>query len=132
MGVITADRIREFARLEYIEPARRRGAATVRVVVGDVHRSLKLKNLAPSVSSALLSRKFLHSNQLELAEPPSGRSTRSAYTYRLLDGNGLPSGQESSPSNFYKYRGVGKELFAKLGGGETFIRKERAAWGRGE
>ena len=31
-----------------------------------------------------------------------------------------------------KFRGIAKEVFESLGGGEAFIRSEREAWGSGE
>ena len=34
------------------------------------------------------------------------------------------------PESYASYtRGLGKEMWAKLGGGERFLRKERASWG---
>ncbi len=33
------------------------------------------------------------------------------------------------PKNYTAYmRGLGKEMWAKLGGGDKFLRKERASW----
>lgn len=70
-----ADQVKEFARNQYIEPARRRGEATVRIVAGDVHRALRFVNRVPTVCTALRSTGFLRNNGLILEKregPPSG------------------------------------------------------------
>lgn len=120
-----ASKIREFVRREYIEPARRRGDATVEILVGDVHRSMHLQNLAPNVCQALSGRKFLQENHLILEKrdgPPSGLSTTVRFVYRI----GSPrdsSSQTESP--LLSLRGIARDIFRDLGGGEAFIRKER-------
>jgi hypothetical protein len=53
-----ADEIREYVKKAYIERARRRGATTVTVRTGDVHRALELVNRMPAVCSALEAAKF--------------------------------------------------------------------------
>jgi hypothetical protein len=64
--------------------------------------------------------------------PPSGMSTTVIFTYRLKD----ETGQTSSPPTewpFLRLRGIGKDVFQSLGGGEAFIRKEREQfYGPGE
>jgi hypothetical protein len=37
-----ADQVREHVRHQYIEPARRRGDSTVRIVAGDVQKAVRL------------------------------------------------------------------------------------------
>ena len=121
------DRVREFARLKYIEPAKARHESTVRIVAGEVHKAVQLSNRVPLVCQALKSRKFLNENDLVLEKregPPSGMGTTVAYTYRLLNDDR----KEANPQPewpFLKLRGVAKEVFTSLGGGEAFIQKER-------
>jgi hypothetical protein len=51
-------------------------------------------------------------------------STTVIFTYRLTDEAGQTS-SESAESLFLQLRGIGKDVFQSLGGGEAFIRKER-------
>jgi hypothetical protein len=122
-----ADRVRDYARREYIEPARARRQPTVRVVAGEVQKAVHLSNRVSLVCQALKSHKFLAENHLLLEKwegPPSGMSTTVTFTYRVLDTVQQPSMQpEEWP--FKKLRGVAKEVFGSLGGGEAFLREER-------
>jgi len=123
----SADVIRAFAVREFVEPARRQGRKSVRVVAGDVHRGLKLKNRVPSVCTALASKTFLRKNRLVIeavSGPPSGMGTRVTYTYRLLDED--PGDENVGASDFRKLRGLLKTGLASIGGGEAFLRRERA------
>jgi hypothetical protein len=121
-----SDRIRDYVRREYIEPARRRREVAVRIVAGDVHRALHLTNRVPVVCSALSSKGFLKENRLEMNRegPPSGLSTTVVFTYRFANED---SGKSPKPSRspFYSFRGIAKDVFQALGGGEAFIRSER-------
>jgi hypothetical protein len=127
MPVTHADRVRDYARREYIEPARKRRQSMVRVVAGEVQKGVHLSNRVSLVCQALKSHKFLAENHLLLEKwegPPSGMSTTVAFTYRVLDTALQPSTQpEEWP--FKKLRGVAKEVFRNLGGGEAFLREER-------
>jgi len=127
MPITHADRVRDYARREYIEPARARRQATVRVVAGEVQKAVRLSNRVSLVCQALKSNKFLTENHLLLEKwegPPSGMSTTVAFTYRVLDDIQPPAAQpEEWP--FRKLRGVAKEVFDSLGGGEAFLRNER-------
>jgi hypothetical protein len=122
-----ADRIRELARTEYIEPARTRHESIVRIVAGNVQKAAGLSNRVPLVCQALKSSKFLDENHLVLEKwegPPSGLSTTVTFTYRLLnDEERKPAPRLEWP--FMKLRGLAKDVFRSLGGGETFIRQER-------
>jgi hypothetical protein len=126
MNTGNTERVREYAQREYIEPARKRGELTVRIVAGEVHKALRLQNRVPQVCNALRSRKFLEKNHLALVVtedgPPSGMSTTMIFTYRLLD-----RGKDREPKTdpLLRLYGIGKEVFAALGGGEAFIRSER-------
>lgn len=128
-----ADRIRRFAQDKYIEPARRRGEKLVRIPVGEVHRQLALGNLVPAVCSALSSQRFLRENFLILEGqqgPPSGQSTTVVYTYRLNDSKRADDEARlaSAGLDFKGMRGIARDLFRSLGGGEAFLRRERASF----
>lgn len=127
-------RVKEFVRLEYVEPALRRGDSKLEVVAGNVHKSLGLNNRVPIVCQALKSRDFLEANHLEIERiegPPSGQGTRVKLTYRLMDRPSQsvrPSESELEESpllGLLRLEGIGKEVFQSLGGGEAFIRRER-------
>jgi len=124
--VSLADQVKEFARLQYIEPARRRGDATVRIVARDVHKELNLVNRVPSVCTALQSTRFLQENGLLLERregPPSGQSTTVAYTYRFSE---RPAALRPSPAlGFLGLRGIAREIYRELGGAEQFLRQRR-------
>ena len=123
----SVDAIRAHAVKEYVAVARRRGEKLVRIVAGDVHRALKLKNRVPNVCNALKSRIFLDLNLLAIEDvsgPPSGMGTRVIYTYRLLDEK-EPRVEAARTPSFEKLRGLLKESLQSLGGGETFLRNER-------
>ncbi len=99
MPISHADRVRDWARREYIEPARARRQSTVRVVAGEVQKAVHLSNRVSLVCQALKSHKFLTENRLLLEKsegPPSGMSTTVAYTYRVLDDAPKPSQPEES------------------------------------
>lgn len=119
-----AESIRHHAIREYVSPARQRRDKTFSINVGRVHRELGLNNLVPSVCSALSSKKFLTGARLDLVAktgPPSGRSTSVTYTYKFVDA------QPSDPQDAWnRLRGALKDVFAELGGGENYLRNERA------
>lgn len=72
--------------------------------------------------------------------PPKGRGTTLTITYAIepIDQSQVPLVSQSSPiadlpcgdpANqrlFYELRGLGTETFSALGGGESFLKKERA------
>lgn len=123
----SAETIRAYVSKHYIEPARRKGERRVRVIAGDVHRNLNLKNRVPNVCQVLDSRKFCEENRLVIEDksgPPSGMGTRMVYVYRL---------EEESPSaakevSFDDLHGLLKKALQSLGGGDAFIRKERSSF----
>jgi hypothetical protein len=127
MFVTHADRVRDYARREYIEPAKARRQPTVRVVAGEVQKAVHLSNRVALVCQALKSHKFLTENHLLLEKwdgPPSGMSTTVVFTYRMLDVVKETSSRGEEWA-FQKLRGVAKDVFGSLGGGEEFLRKER-------
>jgi hypothetical protein len=123
----SVDAIRSYAVKQYVAVARRKGEKRVRIVAGDVHRALKLKNRVPNVCNALTSRIFLEQNHLaieDMSGPPSGMGTRMIYTYRLLDEKESQAEATETPT-FERLRGLLKESLKSLGGGEAFLRDER-------
>jgi hypothetical protein len=128
-SISDSDLVRQHASEQYLAVAHRRGDKTVSINVGTVHRALALNNRVPLVCAALGSKKFLTENHLRLISktgPPSGQSTTVTFTYELED-SGKPVGGIDA---FLALRGFGKEVFASLGGGEAFIRRERAEFSR--
>jgi hypothetical protein len=112
----------------YLRPAVQRGDAVLTVNAGGVHKALALDNRIPLVCAALRSRKFLEENGLRIVSksgPPSGQSTTVTFTYEILGAS-----RQSSPSAnpLIGLRGIAKEVFEKLGGGEAFIRRERESF----
>jgi len=121
--------VRRHAYEKYISAARHRRENTVSINAGEVHRALALNNRVPLVCAALGSKKFLTENHLRLISktgPPSGQSTTVTFTYELEDGDKRAGGIDA----FLALRGIGKEVFASLGGGEAFLRRERAEFSR--
>lgn len=114
LPITHADRVREHARLAYVEPAKQRHESSLRIVA---------------------SHKFLDTNNLVLEKsegPPSGMSTTMAFTYRFRD-KPHSANDEPAPWPFLRLRGIAKHVFSDLGGGETFIRAERERFsGSGE
>jgi hypothetical protein len=119
-----SDSVRQYATDVYVRPTQRRGARTLSINVGEVHRAVALRNRVPLVCQALESDKFLRSNQLKLIAktgPPSGQSTTVTYTYEFVDTR--PSSPEQDP--WMRLRGALGDVFAELGGGEQYLRAER-------
>jgi hypothetical protein len=120
-----SDLIRDHVSETYLKAAKREGKRTFTVSVGAVHKALRLANRVPQVCAALESRKLLEENQLRITSktgPPSGQSTTVMFTYEILS----HAAKSATPTNpLVALRGVAKDLFRELGGGETFIRQER-------
>ena len=55
-----ADKIREFVKVNYIDPARESGKQTVTIRASDIHRSMDLIEKFPSVCGALDADKFIN------------------------------------------------------------------------
>lgn len=125
-SVSDSDAIRRHAHEKYLSPARRRREKTVSINVGEVHRELGLSNRIPLVCAALGSKKFLREHGLQILSktgPPSGQSTTVTFTYAMV-----PSKQEkrSLDEIWNSLRGIGKNVYASFGGGEAYLRQERA------
>ena len=122
-----SDAVRRHAYEKYISAARRRKEKTVAINVGEVHRALALNNRVPLVCAALASKKFLTESHLRLISktgPPSGQSTTVTYTYEFVDSHPRPDRQAA----WDRLRGALKDVFAEYGGGEAYLRAERAAF----
>jgi hypothetical protein len=120
-----SDIVRQHVRDTYLRPVRRRGERTFAVNVGTVHKELALSNRVPLVCLALKSKKFLEENGLKLISktgPPSGQSTTVTFTYEILDRDE----KDSAPTKpLLELRGIAKDVFGALGGGEAFVLEER-------
>ena len=125
-GVDFASTVRAHATATYVNPARQRRDRRFTVRAGDVHKSLHFHNRVPVVCNALRSEKFLAENGLLLVGetgPPSGLSTTVEYTYEFV---APPAGSPFSPHPLLALRGSWKDIFQALGGGEAFLKRERA------
>lgn len=123
-----SDIVREYAIETYVVPARRRGESTFSVNVGAVHKALHLGNRVPLVCTALESQKFQKKNHLRLISkngPPSGQSTTVTYTYEFIDSGNQESDRQDA---WDRLRGALKDVFAAYGGGEAYLRAERASF----
>lgn len=133
-----ADQIRHYAQKKYVTPARARREEQFSIRAGEVVREMKLLwRSAPAVCSALKTRQFLEENGLRLvsmAGPPSGLTTTVTYTYEFIDAEnsganhsdarGTPQSRQAA---WEKLRGALKDVFAEYGGGEAYLRAERAS-----
>jgi hypothetical protein len=128
-GIMTlSDQVMQYVRNFYLEPAAKSGEPLIRVKAGDVHKALRWSNRVPSVCQALASKRFLEENDLELVErqgPPSGLSTTTVYTYRVKSRQ--PS-KVAKPGGLEVLWGRGREMFRRLGGGEAWLKAERASF----
>jgi hypothetical protein len=124
----------------YVQPARERGDGTVRIRVGNLQKELGWTGRTPSVFSTLKSQPFQKEAGVELIEkrggPPSGGpSTTVEFVYRIVrpdEQNQIPNPQTKpvpDGSGLKALFGILADTFRKLGGGEAFLRAERAAWG---
>jgi hypothetical protein len=134
-----SEEVRRHVVDRYISPARRKGEDSVQVRAGNVHNDLHWTGRVPSVCQALGSRKFQHEAGVELVERSRpGPSTTVVFTYRLVDKEETPRDLESSAPDGTSAQktvtlldlfGAGKEILRKLGGGEAFLKAERADHG---
>jgi hypothetical protein len=120
--------IRDHASQVYVRAARQKGLESFSINVGEVHKALTLRNRVPPVCTALKSAKFLEANGLRLVSesgPPSGLSTTVVYTYEFVDDD-KRGGANTRRDAWNRLRGALKDVFAELGGGENYLRNERA------
>ncbi len=125
-----ADRIRMHGRERYVIPARVRKERRFSIRAGDVVRDLRLNGHTPAVCSALKTREFLRDNNLRLVDssgPPSGQSTTVTYTYEFVAKGEHDKGTDRQDA-WERLRGALKDVFAEYGGGEAYLRAERASF----
>jgi len=123
-----SDLVREYAHETYVGPARRRREKTLTINVGQVQKGVGLRNRVSLVCQALKSEKFLRAHDLKLISetgPPSGQSTTVNYTYEFI-GEEKDSTASNRQDAWNRLRGALKDVFAELGGGENYLRNERA------
>lgn len=121
---------------KYVRPARFKGERIVQIRVGNVVKELGWTNRTPSVFSTLSSRKFQREAGLELIEkrggPASGGpSTTVQFIYRILGFEGETNAPQTAIPNgagLLGLYGILADPFRELGGGESFLKEERAAW----
>lgn len=124
----------------YVTPARAKGQSVLHVRVGTVQKELGWTNRTPSVFSTLISKEFQREAGVELMEkrggPASGGpSTTVEFVYRIVGPPGaVPANQPKWPANpngsgLLALYGKLANTFRELGGGEAFLKAERAAWG---
>jgi len=80
-----ADRVREFCKTQFIEPARARGDKTVSIRAGDIHHLLGFKKRLPIVCSALGANAFedmARVQRIGLKGPIS--SANAVFTFRII------------------------------------------------
>jgi hypothetical protein len=132
----STDSIREYVRKTYLEPARKRGLKQVRVSAGEVHSGLGLRNRVPMVCSALRSKELLREAHVRILKdegPPSGQSTTVGITYEVLHEKAeIHKPAQSRTDIFHQLRGIAKDVFRELGGGEEFIKSERRQFSQNE
>jgi hypothetical protein len=125
-SVSSSDAVRRHAYEKYVLEALRRKEKLISINVGDVHREMGLSNRVPLVCAALGSKKFLKEHGLRIVSkngPPSGQSTTVTYLYEMV-----PSQPESRSDDemWASLRGIGEDVYASFGGGEEYLRHERA------
>ena len=121
--------IRRHFQVKYVAEARRRGERRFKVRAGDVVKELGLHGRVPAVCSALTRKKILEENGIRIVErtgPQSGQSSAVTVTYEFVSDNVQPLRRYDA---LRALRGIGKDVFRSLGGGEAFIKRERKEWG---
>jgi len=121
-----SDAIRRHAYEKYISVAHRRREKIVSINVGEVHRALALNNQVPLVCAPLRSKKLLTEHGLRILSktgPPSGQSTTVTFTYEVVRSE---SQKPTADEAWQSLRGIAKDIYASFGGGEAYLRQERA------
>lgn len=126
-----ADKIRLHGKEKYVMPAFNRKDKQFSIRTGDVVRDINLKSgRVPAVCSALKTHEFLKENGLRLVHrtgPPSGQSTTVTYTYEFIGDEKKRKAMDRQDA-WERLRGALKDVFAEYGGGEAYLRAERASF----
>jgi len=134
-----AETVRRHLQQHYFDPARRRGETLVTVRAGDIHKELHLQNRVPNVCQAMESRILERKAGVKIISkqgPPKGRGTTLTITYTVepqpepqliaVAPRTVPPYPSEGDRLWNELRGAGKEMYAKYGGGEAWLKKERA------
>ena len=124
-----SEEVQRHVQEAYVNPAQQRGETNIRIKAGDVHRALHWVNRVPSVCTTLSSKKLQRETGLELIAkegPPSGFGTRAEFFYRLPSVGMSQSGSGAGKNRLEELYGRLSEVFRALGGGEAYLRQERA------
>jgi hypothetical protein len=79
-----SERVREYVKHKYVDPAKKAGKKSLSIRAGDIHRELGFLRRIPVVCSALRSRKLQKNCDIELAYVDGINNTTAAtFTYRL-------------------------------------------------
>jgi len=82
--LLPSDRVRDYVKRKYIDPAKKDSKETLSIRAGDIHKELGFSRRIPVVCSALRSRKFLKNCDIELTYIGGpDNSTTTTFTYRL-------------------------------------------------
>lgn len=141
MSIGLSDQIRAFAKSRFITPALRDGRRQFSIRVKDILASerIPLRN-TPQVCDALMGRRFLRENDLEIEGvdgPPSKRSSTVVIHYRVAQPESAPGYSPQSPAHpepvtqenasaravrlTEKLSGILKAELAAYGGSEAFL-----------
>ena len=83
--MLPSDRVRDYVKRIYINPAKKTGKETLSIRAGDIHKELGFSRRIPVVCSALRSRKFLKNCDIELTYVGGpNNSTTTTFTYQLI------------------------------------------------
>ncbi len=125
-----SDAVRRHAYEKYVLESRRRKEKLISINVGEVHREMGLSNRVPLVCAALGSKKFLKEHGLRIVSktgPPSGQSTTVTFLYEMVNSMAENMAEKQTADEMWEsLRGIGKDVYASYGGGEEYLRQERA------
>lgn len=131
-----SEEVRNHVVKQYISPARNNGKESVQVRAGTVHNELHWTGRVPSVCQTLGSRKFQEEAGVELVDRSRlGPSTTVVFTYRVLNKQASHNADVSAPVDapgqkkpvtLLDLYGALADRFREVGGGEAFLKAERA------
>jgi hypothetical protein len=82
--MLPSDRVRDYVKRKYVDPAKKAGKQSLSIRAGDIHRELGFTRRIPVVCSALRSRKFQDKCAIKLSYIDGHNNTTTAkFTYRL-------------------------------------------------
>ncbi len=84
LSMTHADRVREYCKTNFIDPARARGETTGAIRAGDIHTALGFQNRMPLVCSALgtvIFEELARVHRVSIEGPTNGANA--VFTFRL-------------------------------------------------